>query len=53
MIGVSADGKVTGTKMITNTESSGFGADHLPALDGKTVSGKVTLAPGACAFFVV
>ena len=35
MIGVSADGKVTGTKMITNTESSGFGADHLPALDSK------------------
>lgn len=35
MIGVSADGKVTGTKIITNTESSGFGADHLPALDGK------------------
>ncbi len=35
MIGVSADGKITGTKMITNTESSGFGADHLPALDGK------------------
>ena len=35
MIGVSADGKVTGTKVITNTESSGFGADHLPALDGK------------------
>ena len=35
MIGVSADGQVTGTKIITNTESSGFGADHLPALDGK------------------
>ena len=35
MIGVSADGKVTGTKVITNTESSGYGADHLPALDGK------------------
>ena len=35
MIGVSADGKITGTKMITNTESSGFGADHLPALDSK------------------
>lgn len=35
MIGVSADGKVTGTKVITNTESSGFGADHLPALDSK------------------
>lgn len=33
MIGVSADGKVTGTKVITNTESSGFGADHLPVLD--------------------
>ena len=35
MIGVSADGKVTGTKVITNVESSGYGADHLPALDGK------------------
>lgn len=35
MIGVSADGKVTGTKVITNTESSGYGADHLPALDSK------------------
>ena len=35
MIGVSADGKVTGTKVITNQESSGYGADHLPALDGK------------------
>ena len=35
MIGVSADGKVTGTKCITNTESSGFGADHIPALDSK------------------
>ena len=35
MIGVSADGQITGTKVITNTESSGFGADHLPALDGK------------------
>ena len=35
MIGVSADGQITGTKIITNTESSGFGADHLPALDGK------------------
>ena len=35
MIGVSADGKVTGTKMITNTESSGFGADRLPELDAK------------------
>ena len=35
MIGVSADGKITGTKVITNTESSGYGADHLPALDGK------------------
>ncbi len=35
MIGVSADGKVTGTKVITNTESSGYGADHLPALDAK------------------
>lgn len=33
MIGVSADGKVTGTKVITNTESAGFGADHLPKLD--------------------
>ena len=35
MIGVSADGKITGTKVITNQESSGYGADHLPALDGK------------------
>lgn len=35
MVGVSANGEVTGTKVITNTESSGFGADHLPALDGK------------------
>ena len=35
MIGVSADGQITGTKVITNTESSGFGADHLPALDSK------------------
>lgn len=33
MIGVSADGKVTGTKIITNNESAGFGADHLPKLD--------------------
>lgn len=33
MIGVSADGKITGTKVITNTESSGFGADRLPELD--------------------
>lgn len=33
MIGVSADGKITGTKCITNTESSGFGADVIPALD--------------------
>ena len=35
MIGVSADGKITGTKVITNQESSGYGADHLPALDSK------------------
>ena len=35
MIGVSADGKVTGTKCITNAESSGFGADHIPVLDSK------------------
>lgn len=35
MIGVSAEGKVTGTKVITNTESSGYGADHLPVLDSK------------------
>lgn len=33
MIGVSADGKITGTKCITNTESSGFGADAIPTLD--------------------
>lgn len=33
MIGVSADGKITGTKCITNTESSGFGADTIPTLD--------------------
>ena len=35
MIGVSADGKVTGTKCITNAESSGFGADRIPELDAK------------------
>ena len=35
MIGVSAEGKITGTKVITNTESSGYGADRLPELDGK------------------
>ena len=35
MIGVSAEGTITGTKVITNTESSGFGADRLPELDGK------------------
>ncbi len=35
MIGIDAEGKVTGTKVITNQESSGYGADHLPALDGK------------------
>ena len=35
MIGVDAEGKVTGTKVITNQESSGYGADHLPALDSK------------------
>ena len=33
MIGVSADGKITGTKCITNNESSGFGADVIPNLD--------------------
>lgn len=35
MIGVDGDGKITGTKVITNQESSGYGADHLPALDSK------------------
>ncbi len=35
MIGVSADGKITGTKCITNAESSGFGADRIPELDSK------------------
>ncbi len=35
MIGVSADGKITGTKCITNAESSGYGADRIPELDGK------------------
>lgn len=33
MIGVSADGKITGTKCTTNNESAGFGADILPELD--------------------
>ena len=27
--------------------------DELPELCGEKVSGKVTLAPGACAFFVI
>ena len=27
--------------------------DELPELKGETVSGKVTLNPGACAFFVI
>lgn len=34
MVGVSADGEITGTKIITNKESSGYGADILPQLDG-------------------
>ncbi len=33
MIGIDAEGKVTGTKVITNVESSGYGADRLPELD--------------------
>ena len=33
IIGVSANGKVTGTKIILNLESSGFGLDILPELD--------------------
>lgn len=33
MVGVSEDGKITGTKIITNKESAGFGQDVLPQID--------------------
>lgn len=48
------EGKLRSRVMTLNGKPLTLGEnDELPALDGVTVSGKVTLAPGACAFFVV
>lgn len=51
---LTGNGKLRSRTMLLNGEELKLGEnDELPALNGKTVSGSVTLEGGSCAFFVV
>ena len=48
------NGNVRNTSIYLNGKELTLGEnDELPELKGETVSGKVTLTPGSCAFFVL